>query len=289
MKTRKKDALKEYVILAVGMLLVAAAVYYIMMPSQFVVGSLSGFVLVLANFVPLKISTLTLILNLLLLVLGFVFIGREFGGKTVIASILLPLYLRIFEVVTPTVPELTSDLFVNVICFCLVLSMGQTMLFNINASSGGLDIVAKLLNKYFHIELGRALMVGGFVIAASSVLVYDRETLVMSLLGTYLGGIVVDFFIDGTHIRKKISIISPKYEEIQMFIVQQLGRGATLYQALGGWNHDERIELVTILQTNEYAKLLEYVSKVDPAAFVTVSTVGEVIGRWNPHRRGLKV
>ena len=271
------------------MLLVAAAVYYIMMPSQFVVGSLSGFVLVLANFVPLKISTLTLILNLLLLVLGFVFIGREFGGKTVIASILLPLYLRIFEVVTPTVPELTSDLFVNVICFCLVLSMGQTMLFNINASSGGLDIVAKLLNKYFHIELGRALMVGGFVIAASSVLVYDRETLVMSLLGTYLGGIVVDFFIDGTHIRKKISIISPKYEEIQMFIVQQLGRGATLYQALGGWNHDERIELVTILQTNEYAKLLEYVSKVDPAAFVTVSTVGEVIGRWNPHRRGLKV
>lgn len=285
---REKISAKEYLVLAVGMFLVAISVYYIMMPSQFVVGTLSGLVLVLANFIPLNVSTLTLILNVFLLILGFFFIGKEFGGKTVIASLLLPLYLRIFEIVTPSVPELTDNLLVNVICFVLVLSMAQTMLFNINASSGGLDIVAKLMNKYLHMELGQALIFSGFVVAASSILVYDKETLVYSLLGTYFGGIVLDFFIDGTHIRKKVSIISPKYDEIQKFIVKDLYRGATLYQIKGGWNAEEKLELVTILQKNEYAKLLEYVNKIDPQAFVTVSTVGQVIGRWNPHRRNVK-
>lgn len=285
---REKISAKEYLVLAVGMFLVAISVYYIMMPSQFVVGTLSGLVLVLANFIPLNVSTLTLILNVFLLILGFLFIGKEFGGKTVIASLLLPLYLRIFEIITPSVPELTDNLLVNVICFVLVLSMAQTMLFNINASSGGLDIVAKLMNKYLHMELGQALIFSGFVVAASSILVYDKETLVYSLLGTYFGGIVLDFFIDGTHIRKKVSIISPKYDEIQKFIVKDLYRGATLYQIKGGWNAEEKLELVTILQKNEYAKLLEYVNKIDPQAFVTVSTVGQVIGRWNPHRRNVK-
>lgn len=285
---REKISAKEYLVLAVGMFLVAISVYYIMMPSQFVVGTLSGLVLVLANFIPLNVSTLTLILNVFLLILGFLFIGKEFGGKTVIASLLLPLYLRIFEIITPSVSELTDNLLVNVICFVLVLSMAQTMLFNINASSGGLDIVAKLMNKYLHMELGQALIFSGFVVAASSILVYDKETLVYSLLGTYFGGIVLDFFIDGTHIRKKVSIISPKYDEIQKFIVKDLYRGATLYQIKGGWNDEEKLELVTILQKNEYAKLLEYVNKIDPQAFVTVSTVGQVIGRWNPHRRNVK-
>lgn len=285
---KEKISVKEYLLLAIGMFVVAVAVYYIMMPSEFVVGTLSGLVLVLSNMIPLNVSTLTFILNVVLLILGYLFIGKEFGGKTVIASLLLPLYLRIFEIVTPVVPELTQDLLVNVICFVLLLSMAQTMLFNINASSGGLDIVAKLMNKYLHMELGQALIISGFVVAASSILVYDKETMVYSLLGTYLGGIVLDFFIDGTHIRKKVSVISEKYDEIQKFIVKDLYRGATLYQIKGGWNDEDKMELVTILQKNEYAKLLEYVHKVDAQAFVTVSTVGQVIGRWNPHRRNVR-
>lgn len=282
---KKKINWKEYVTLTFGMLFVSAAVYYLMLPSKFVVGSISGLVMVLTNFIPLSMSTLTLIMNVALLVVGFVFIGKEFGVKTVITSLLLPVYLRIFETVTPDVPPLTDEMLINVICYVLVISFGQALLFNANASSGGLDIVAKLLNKYIHVEIGKGLSIAGFVTAASSILVYDRKTLVVSLLGTYLSGIVLDNFIDGFHIRKRVCILSGKYREIQEFIVQDLHRGATLYPAYGGLDNKEKTEVVTILEKNEYAKLLNYIHKEDPSAFVTVSTVGEVIGEWNEHKR----
>lgn len=282
---KKKINWKEYVTLTFGMLFVSAAVYYLMLPSKFVVGSISGLVMVLTNFIPLSMSTLTLIMNVALLVVGFVFIGKDFGVKTVITSLLLPVYLRIFETVTPDVPPLTDEMLINVICYVLVISFGQALLFNANASSGGLDIVAKLLNKYIHVEIGKGLSIAGFVTAASSILVYDRKTLVVSLLGTYLSGIVLDNFIDGFHIRKRVCILSGKYREVQEFIVQDLHRGATLYPAYGGLDNKEKTEVVTILEKNEYAKLLNYIHKEDPSAFVTVSTVGEVIGEWNEHKR----
>lgn len=285
---KEKISFKELLILIVGMFIIALGVYYIMIPSNLVIGTISGVVVVLTHFIPLSVSTLTLILNIGLLILGFIFIGNEFGGKTVITSILLPLYMRIFEIISPNVQELTDDLFLNVICFVLVLSLGQAMLFNINASSGGLDIVAKLLNKYLHVELGKGVMISGFAVAATSLLVSDKKIFIVSLVGTYLGGIVLDYFIDGSRIRKKVTIISPNYSEIQKFIIQNLNRGVTLYPTYGGWNHKERMELVTILQPNEYAKLLEFVHKKDPKAFVTVSTVGQVIGQWNPHIRKVK-
>ncbi len=285
---KEKISFKECVVLLVGMFIASAAIYYIMMPNHFVVGSLSGLVLVLANFIPLKVSVLTFILNAVLLVLGFILIGKEFGGKTVITSLLLPMYLAIFEIVTPEPPVLTNDALVNLLCFILTFSLGQAMLFNINASSGGLDIVGKILNKYLRIEIGQSMMYAGFVIAASSIFVYDRDTLIISLLGTYISGQVLDQFIDGAHIRKKVTIISPEYNKIQDFVVKKLGRGVTIYKVVGGWENEEKIELETILQKNEYASLLEFVSKTDPAAFVTVSTVGQVIGQWNPHRRNIK-
>ncbi len=285
---KEKISVKEFVVLLIGMLIASAAIYYIMMPNHFVVGSLSGLVLVLANFIPLKVSVLTFILNVVLLVLGFVMIGKEFGGKTVITSLLLPMYLAIFEAVTPEPPALSSDPLVNMLCFILVFSFGQAMLFNINASSGGLDIVGKILNQYLHIEIGQSMMFAGFFIAASSAFVYDRDTLIISLLGTYIAGQALDRFIDGAHIRKKVSIISPEYHEIQDFVVKKLGRGVTMYKVIGGWGNEEKIELETILQKNEYASLLEFVNKTDPAAFVTVSTVGQVIGQWNPHRKNVK-
>lgn len=282
---KKKINWKEYVTLTFGMLFVSAAVYYLMLPSKFVVGSISGLVMVLTNFIPLSMSTLTLIMNVALLVVGFVFIGKDFGVKTVITSLLLPVYLRIFETVTPDVPPLTDEMLINVICYVLVVSFGQALLFNANASSGGLDIVAKLLNKYIHVEIGKGLSIAGFVTAASSILVYDRKTLVVSLLGTYLSGIMLDNFIDGFHIRKRVCILSGQYREVQEFIVQDLHRGATLYPAYGGLDNKEKTEVVTILEKNEYAKLLNYIHKEDPSAFVTVSTVGEVIGEWNEHKR----
>ena len=267
-----------------GMFLISAAVYYIMMPANLVLGSLSGLVLVLVNFIPLKVSTLTFILNAVLLVCGYIFIGKEFGAKTVVTSLLLPVYLWIFEIVTPDVSSLSGNTVIDLACFMVVISMGQALLFNMNASSGGLDVVAKLLNKYLGFKIGESLTIAGFIIACTSIFVYDRETMVVSLIGTYIYGLVLDRYCDGFRIRKKGCILSVKYQEIQEYIVRELHRGATLYHAYGGMGLTERMEVVTILEKSEYGKLLAYIHQADPAAFVTVSTVNEVIGEWNRRR-----
>ena len=281
---KKEFNLKSFLTMLAGMFLISAAVYYIMMPANLVLGSLSGLVLVLVNFIPLKVSTLTFILNAVLLVCGYIFIGKEFGAKTVVTSLLLPVYLWIFEIVTPDVSSLSGNTVIDLACFMVVISMGQALLFNMNASSGGLDVVAKLLNKYLGFKIGESLTIAGFIIACTSIFVYDRETMVVSLIGTYIYGLVLDRYCDGFRIRKKVCILSGKYQEIQEYIVRELHRGATLYHAYGGMGLTERMEVVTILEKSEYGKLLAYIHQADPAAFVTVSTVNEVIGEWNRRR-----
>ena len=273
--------IKEYVIITLGTLIVSMAVYFFLLPSNVVVGSLSGLVMVLATFIPLKISVMTFILNAVLLVVGFLFIGKEFGAKTVYTSLLMPIFLYVFELIFPNNKSLTNDVVLDTICYILVVSVGLALLFNANASSGGLDIVAKLLNKYLHIEIGKAMTLAGMCTAISSIFVYDTKTLVLSILGTYANGIVLYHFIDGFNRRKRICILTEQYKELQNFIVHELHRGVTLYPAIGGYNNEEKIELVTILTRNEYAEVLNYLHSVDENAFVTVSTVNEVIGQWN--------
>ena len=273
--------IKEYVIITLGTLIVSMAVYFFLLPSNVVVGSLSGLVMVLATFIPLKISVMTFILNAVLLVVGFLFIGKEFGAKTVYTSLLMPIFLYVFELIFPNNKSLTNDVVLDTICYILVVSVGLALLFNANASSGGLDIVAKLLNKYLHIEIGKAMTLAGMCTAISSIFVYDTKTLVLSILGTYANGIVLDHFIDGFNRRKRICILTEQYKELQNFIVHELHRGVTLHPAIGGYNNEEKIELVTILTRNEYAEVLNYLHSVDENAFVTVSTVNEVIGQWN--------
>lgn len=280
-----KTKIKEYSIVTIGTLIVAVAVFFFMLPSNVVVGSLTGFVMVLANFIPIKISVLTFILNVFLLLVGFIFIGKEFGGKTVYASIIMPIFLGILEFAFPNNQSLTNDILLDTICYLLVVSVGLALLFNANASSGGLDIVAKILNKYTHVELGKAMSIAGMVTAFSAILVYDTKTLVLSILATYTNGIILDNFIDGYNRRKRVCILSTNYEQIQEFIVNELKRGVTLYQAIGGYKKEEKTEIVTILTRSEYAALLNYLHSIDQSAFVTVSTVNEVIGEWNVKRR----
>lgn len=280
-----KAMVKEYSIVTIGTLIVASGVFFFMLPSNVVAGSLTGLVMVLTNFVPIKISVLTFILNAFLLIIGFIFIGKEFGGKTVYASVLLPIFLAIFEFAFPNNQSLTNDVLLDTICYLLVVSVGIALLFRVNASSGGLDIVAKILNKYAHIELGKAMSIAGMVTAFSSILVYDKKTLVMSILATYANGIILDNFIDGYNRRKRVCILSSNYEQIQEFITNELKRGVTLYQAIGGYKKEEKTEIVTILTRSEYGALLNYLHFVDKSAFVTVSTVNEVVGEWNRKRR----
>lgn len=271
------ETIKDILAITFATFIVAAAVFFFLVPSHVTVGSISALAMVLTNFIPLKISVITFIMNVVLLIFGFLFIGKDFGAKTVYTSILLPVFIGILEIIFPNNQSLTNDAFLDMISYIFVVSIGLAMLFNRNASSGGLDIIAKFLNKYFRMELGKAMSLAGMCAAFSSALVYDKKIVVLSILGTYLNGMVLDHFIFGANEKKRVCIISEKELEIQEFILHKLHSGATIYQAVGAYNNAPRNEIITIVNKNEYAQLMNYISKTDTNAFVTVYTVNEVI------------
>ena len=273
------ETIKEFLMITIATTIVAAAVFFFLVPSHVSVGSISGLAIVMGNFISFPISVITMILNVALLIIGFLFVGREFGGKTVYTSILLPVVIGIFEKLFPNNMSITADPFLDMICYIFVVSIGLAMLFNRNASSGGLDIVAKLMNKFLHMDLGNAMSVSGMVVALSSALVYDKKIVVLSVLGTYLNGIVLDHFIFGFNLKKRVCIVSSKEEMIRKFILHELHSGATVYEAYGAYNLEPRREIITIVDKNEYAKLMTFIEKTDPAAFVTVYTVNKIIYR----------
>lgn len=277
----KKNIIKEWGIMTAGTFFVAAAVVFFMVPGKLVFGSVSGLSLILIQIIPIKISVMTLILNMLFLLLGFLFIGREFGGKTVYTAVMIPVFMFILELIFPNQPSLTDNKWLDMLGCIYLVSAGQTLLFQVNASSGGLDIPAKILNKYLHIELGKAVGMIGIVTVLSSIFVYDSATVVAGIIGTYLNGRVVDDFISGFNKKKRICVLSEKNEEIQDFIQNEINRGYTLYKAIGGYEKKEKTEVVTILSQREYMRLIKYIRETDPNAFVTVCTVGEVVGIWN--------
>ena len=273
------ELVKEFAMITVATAIVATAVFFFLVPSNVSVGSISGLAIVLGNFIPLPISALTMIMNVGLLIVGFLLVGREFGAKTVYTSILLPVIIGILEKIYPNNVSINGDPFLDMICYVFLVSVGLAMLFNRNASSGGLDIVAKLLNKFLHMDLGNAMSVSGMVVALSSALVYDKKIVILSVLGTYLNGIVLDHFIFGFNLKKRVCIVSQKEEEIRNFILHELHSGATVYEAYGAYKLDPRREIITIVDKNEYAKLMTYIEKTDPSAFVTVYTVNKIIYR----------
>ncbi len=271
-----RKVVKDFITITVGDIIVAAAVFFFMLPSQVSVGSGTALAMVLSNFIPLPVSTMTLILNIVLLIIGYLLIGPEFGVKTVYAAILMPLVMGLFEIIWPNFQSITQEPVLDVVCYILVVGVGLSMLFTCNASSGGLDIVAKLMNKYLHMELGKAMSVSGMLVALSSAVCYEPKIVVISLLGTYFGGLVVDQFIFGRNIKRRVCIISERLEDIVHFIVHDLHSGATLYDAIGAYNGQARKEIVTIVDKQEYRALMDYMQKIDPKAFITVISVNEI-------------
>ena len=271
---------QEAAILTVAVAIIAAAVYFFLVPSHASVSSISGLGIVLSNFVPLSLSAITMILNVVLLIIGFFTCGREFGAKTVYTSILLPVFIGLFEWLFPDIGSLTDSQELDVLCYILVVSVGLSILFNRNASSGGLDIVAKIMNKYLHIELGRAMSLSGMCVALSAALVYDKKTVVLSVLGTYFNGLVLDHFIFDQNIKRRVCIITKKEEELRHFILTDLHSGATVYESYGAYNMEKRREIITIVDKGEYQKLMNFMNREDPQAFITVYTVSDM--RYQP-------
>ena len=273
-------AVRELAILTGAVAIIAAAVYFFLVPSHASVSSISGLGIVLANFVPLPLSAITMILNVVLLVIGFLTCGREFGAKTVYTSILLPAFIGLFERLFPNLGSLTDSQELDVLCYILVVSVGLSILFNRNASSGGLDIVAKIMNKYLPMDLGKAMSLSGMCVALSAALVYDKKTVVLSVLGTYFNGLVLDHFIFDQNIKRRVCIITGKEEELRRFIIEDLHSGATVYESYGAYNMQKRREIITIVDKAEYQKLMSYMNREDPQAFITVYTVSDM--RYRP-------
>ena len=274
------EVIKETLILTMAVAIIAAAVYFFLVPSHTSVSSISGLGIVLSNFVPFPLSVITMFLNIVLLIIGFLTCGKEFGIKTVYTSVMLPLFLGIFEVLFPDSGSMTNSQELDVLCYILVVSIGLSILFNRNASSGGLDIVAKIMNKYLHMELGKAMSLSGMCVALSAAIVYDKKTVVLSILGTYFNGIILDHFIFDNNKKRRVCIITEKEEELRQFIIKDLHSGATMYEAIGAYNFEKHNEIITIVDKSEYQKLMNFINREDPNAFITVYNVSDM--RYRP-------
>ena len=287
----------EIVALVAALLVGAAAVYYFLIPGNLILGSISGLAMVICSLlesagIAMKVSVMVLILNAFLLILAYVFLGPEVGLKTIIASLLLGPFMDFWAWICPydrlIEPGLTSvmgDPIFDLLGFVLLLGASQAFLFRINASTGGLDIVAMIMKKYLHWDIGTSVTVSGVIVCLSSFLVNPFRLVVIGLIGTWFNGIVVDYFTVCLNKRKRVCIISNEYEKIRQYIISTLCRGCSMYEVKGGFKETPGVEIQTILTQGEFASLMEFVRKEDIHAFITAGNCSEIYGLWRPNRK----
>ena len=289
---------KELIIMTLGMAVGAAGVYYFLMPSKLIIGSISGLSIVLSEVFTnlgwaVKVSTLILVINAFLLVLAWILIGPEFGLKTVYTALLLGPLVDIWAKILPLEKVITegysvmNDPWLDLICFVLMLSIAQAILFRINASTGGLDIIAKILNKYLHFDIGVSVTIAGAMICCSAFAINPFRMVVIGLIGTWINGVVVDYFTDSLNKRKRVCIISDHHEEIRQYIINTLNRGCSLYHLQGGHSGSPKVEVVSLLTQGEYANLLNYLKENHFDVFITAGNVSEIHGKWHT-RKGVE-
>lgn len=273
-----KEIAKEYFLIALGTLIVAFGVYYFMVPENLATGGVSGLSIVLSNYISIPISLINFILNIILLIVGFIFLGKEFGGKTIFSVFFLSFFMYIMEIVHPATKPVTDEILLNLLCGIVIAAMGLSIVFNQNASTGGTDIVAKIFSKYFNMNMGTGLMAADIVVVISAFFTYGIKTGTVGAFGWFINGLVVNYFIDGFSVKNEVVIISEKHAEIKQYIFDKLDRGVTVYKAEGGYTSDEKEIIVTILDRKEYFVLKNQLKHIDPGVFVIVRTVQEVYG-----------
>lgn len=289
---------KELFIMTAGMMIAAGAVYYFMLPSKLVLGSITGLSIVISNLlgmagVQIKVSLVVTIINAILLVMAWILIGKEFGAKTVYTALILGPLLELWEKILPyerlLEPGMTSvmgDPLLDLICFVLTVSMSQTILFNINASTGGLDILAKIVNKYLHMDIGVSVTVAGAIICCTAFAINPFRMVVIGLVGTWMNGLVIDYFTAAFNKRKRVCIIAKEHEEVRNFIINKLHRGCSLYEVRGGFSGEQGVEIQALLTQEEFAKLMDFVRSNKIQAFTTAGNVSEIYGLWNREKHG---
>lgn len=273
-----KNTIKQYILIAAGSFIVAFGVYYFMVPENLATGGISGLSIVLNNYLPLPISLTNFILNIILLILGFIFLGREFGGKTIISVFFLSFFMYLMEVFYPSTKPVTDETLLNLICGIIITSMGLSIVFNQNASTGGTDILAKLFNKYFNLDMGKGLMAADIIVVILAFFTYGIQTGIIGAFGWFLNGIVVNYFIDGFSVKNEVVIITKHPKAVKDYIFEKLDRGVTVYKAEGGYTNESKDIIVTLLERKEYFTLKNELKKMDPESFIIVRTVQEVYG-----------
>ena len=288
---------KELVIMTLGMAIAAAAVYYFLMPSNLIIGSITGLSMVLSNIftaagIPVKVSVMVTVINAILLVLAWFLIGKEFGAKTVYTALILGPLIDMWEKILPyqklMEPGQTTvmgEIWFDLICFVLILSISQTILFHINASTGGLDILAKIVNKYLHFDIGTSVTVAGAIICCTAFAINPFRMVVIGLIGTWINGIALDYFTASLNRRKRVCIISSQYERIRKYIIEDLQRGCSLYNVTGGYNGHQNIEIQALLTQDEFANLMDFIKTNDIHGFITAGNVSEIYGDWNQKKK----
>lgn len=290
---------KDLLIMTAGMFIAAAAVYYFLVPSKLVVGSISGLSIVVSALftnagIAVKVSTVVLVINAFLLILAYFLIGTEFGIKTAYTALILGPMMDVWEKICPNtvlidpasaVPSVMGDLWFDLICFILVLSASQAIMFSINASTGGLDILAKIVNKYFHFDIGMSVTIAGVLICCTAFFVNPFRLVIIGLIGTWINGLMVDYFTMNLTRKKRVCIISSESERIRDFIINHIQRGCSLYEVTGGFSGEKNVEIQSLLTKDEFADLMKWLRENEVQAFITAGYVGEVYGLWSKHKK----
>ena len=290
----------ELIIMTVAMTIAAAAVYYFLMPSNLVIGSITGLSMVISSLfglagITVKVSFVVTLINAILLIMAWFLIGHEFGAKTVYTALVLGPLIEFWEKILPAEKlmeagqtSMMGDIWFDLLCFVLILSASQTILFHINASTGGLDILAKIVNKYLHFDIGTSVSVAGAIICCTAFFVNPFRMVVIGLIGTWINGLALDYFTAGLNRRKRVCIISSQHERIRKYIIEDLERGCSLYNVTGGYNGKENVEIQTLLTQDEFANLMDYLKVNDIHGFITAGNVSEVYGDWHQKKRRRK-
>ena len=283
--------------MTLGMMVASAAVYYFLLPSKLIIGTVSGLSIVISGIaekfgVTLKVSMMILIINAILLILAWLLISREFGAKTVYTALILGPLMDVWAKILPYEKLLSAgstsvmgDIWFDLMCFVLLLSLSQAILFNINASTGGLDILAKIVNKYLHFDIGASVSVAGAVICCTAFAINPFRMVIIGLIGTWINGLVVDYFTASLNKRKRVCILTKDHQKVKEYIVNELVRGCTLYKVEGGYSGQESIEIQVLLTQEEFSSLMNFMKINEFDSFITAGNVSEVYGLWFRHRK----
>lgn len=274
-----KKQIKDYIVITLGLILISIGIHFFLVPHNLAAGGLTGIAMILNYYFPsLSIGIIMLLGNIFFFVIGFIFIGKDFGTRTIYASLMLSVVISILEKIAPISHPISDDILINLIFGILIAAIGMAMVFNKNASTGGTDIPAKILNKYAHIGIGKGLLIIDFVVTILAVIAFGATTGMYALLGVIINGSLVDYIIDGLNINKRVEITSDFTEEIRKFIIQELDRSATIYSAVGAFNLEKRNVIITVIDKKEFVRLKDFIKEKDPKAFIITHNVHEVLG-----------